>query len=137
MPNWKQMVLAALVPASAELVWVLYNTYVPLWLQTDQSSLPGGLTGFGLNAAAAGMILTIGNLIGLVINPVVGVLSDSTHSRLGRRKPWYLFPLPVILLTLCLIPLLGQSAGLPLFLLNLAVFLLALAVMRGPATVLL
>jgi len=137
MPNWKQMLLAALVPASAELVWVLYNTYVPLWLQADQTALTGGLTGFGLNAAVAGMILTIGNLIGLVINPVVGVLSDSTRSRLGRRKPWYLFPMPVILLTLSLIPLLGQSVGLPLFLLNLAVFLLALSVMRGPATVLL
>jgi hypothetical protein len=47
-PNWKQMLVAALVPASAELVWVLYNTYVPLWLQAGNANFSSNLSGFGL-----------------------------------------------------------------------------------------
>ena len=136
-PNWKQMLVAALVPASAELVWVLYNTYVPLWLQAGNPNFASNLNGFGLSAAATGLILTLGNLIGLMVNPVVGLLSDSTHSRFGRRKPWYVLPAPFILLTLCLIPFLAQNATLTVFLLNLGLFLFALAITRGPATVLL
>lgn len=131
------MLVAALVPASAELVWVLYNTYVPLWLQAGNPNFASNLSGFGLSAAATGLVLTLGNLIGLVVNPVVGILSDSTHSRFGRRKPWYALPAPFILLTLCLIPFLAQNATLTIFLLNLGLFLFALAIIRGPATVLL
>jgi maltose/moltooligosaccharide transporter len=136
-PNWKQMLVAALVPASAELVWVLYNTYVPLWLQAGNPHFPSKLSGFGMSAAAAGLILTLGNLIGLLVNPVVGILSDATHTRFGRRKPWYFLPAPLLLLSLCLIPLLAQSSTLTIFILDLGVFLFALAIMRGPATVLL
>lgn len=131
------MLVAALVPASVELVWVLYNTYVPLWLQAGNPNFPSSLTGFGLSAATAGLILTLGNLIGLIVNPIVGILSDSTHTRFGRRKPWYTIPSPLLLLTLCLIPFLADSSSLTVFLLNLGVFLFALAIMRGPATVLL
>jgi Na+/melibiose symporter-like transporter len=136
-PNWKQMLVAALVPASAELVWVLYNTYVPLWLQAGNSNFSSTLAGFGLSAAAAGLILTLGNLIGLIVNPIVGILSDSTHTRFGRRKPWYALPAPLLLLTLCLIPFLARSSTLTIFLVNMGVFLFSLAIMRGPATVLL
>lgn len=135
--RWKQMLVAALVPASAELVWVLYNTYVPLWLQAGNPNFSSMLAGFGLSAVAAGLILTLGNLIGLIVNPIVGILSDSTHTRFGRRKPWYSLPAPLLLLTLCMIPFLAQSSTLTIFLVNVGVFLFALAIMRGPATVLL
>lgn len=67
----------------------------------------------------------------------MGILSDSTRSRFGRRKPWYTLPAPFILLTLCLIPFLAHSSTLTVFLLNLGLFLFALAITRGPATVLL
>jgi len=133
------MLIAALVPASAELVWILYNTYVPLWLQAGNSVFSGetSLQGFGLSAVTTGTILTIGNLIALVVSPIVGILSDSTHSRFGRRMPWYTFPAPFIILTLCLIPYLSQHATLKLFMINIGIFLVALAIIRGPSTVLL
>ena len=124
------MLVAAFVPASAELVWVLYNTYVPLWLQAGNESFSSNLAGYGLSAATTGLLLTLGNLIGLAVNPIVGILSDSTHTRFGRRKPWYTLPAPLLLLTLCLIPFLAQFATLTVFLLNLGLFLFALAIMR-------
>jgi len=42
----------------------------------------------GLNAGLAGTILLIGKIWDAVNDPIVGVLSDRTRSRWGRRYPW-------------------------------------------------
>ena len=34
------------------------------------------------------LIMTVGGLLGLVASPIVGMLSDRTRSRWGRRAPW-------------------------------------------------
>lgn len=44
----------------------------------------------GLNAGLAGLILMIGKIWDAVNDPIVGVLSDRTHTRWGRRRPWIL-----------------------------------------------
>ena len=38
--------------------------------------------------AALALILGVAGIVGVVVNPVVGKLSDRTTSRLGMRKPW-------------------------------------------------
>jgi GPH family glycoside/pentoside/hexuronide:cation symporter len=45
----------------------------------------------GLAAGLAGSILLISKIWDAVNDPIVGVLSDRTHSRWGRRHPWMLF----------------------------------------------
>lgn len=45
----------------------------------------------GLNAALAGSILMIGKIWDAVNDPLVGVLSDRTQHRWGRRLPWMLW----------------------------------------------
>jgi glycoside/pentoside/hexuronide:cation symporter, GPH family len=42
----------------------------------------------GLSAGLAGSVLMIGKIWDAVNDPIVGVLSDRTHSRWGRRHPW-------------------------------------------------
>ncbi len=42
----------------------------------------------GLNAALAGSVLMIGKVWDAINDPLVGVLSDRTQSRWGRRYPW-------------------------------------------------
>ena len=42
----------------------------------------------GLNANLAGMILLIGRIWDGINDPLIGWLSDRTHSRWGRRYPW-------------------------------------------------
>jgi glycoside/pentoside/hexuronide:cation symporter, GPH family len=42
----------------------------------------------GLNPALAGSILMIGKVWDAVNDPIVGILSDRTRSRWGRRLPW-------------------------------------------------
>ena len=44
----------------------------------------------GLNPLAAGTVLLIGKVWDAVNDPLVGVLSDRTQTRWGRRYPWIL-----------------------------------------------
>lgn len=44
----------------------------------------------GVGAALAGAVLFVPKLLDLVVNPIVGRLSDSTDSALGPRRPWML-----------------------------------------------
>jgi len=45
----------------------------------------------GLNPGIAGSILMIGKIWDAVNDPLVGVLSDRTQSRIGRRLPWMIW----------------------------------------------
>ena len=38
--------------------------------------------------AALSLVTGVGAIVAVIVNPVVGVLSDRTTSRFGRRKPW-------------------------------------------------
>ncbi|MDX2272834.1 MAG: MFS transporter [Cyanobacteriota bacterium] len=45
----------------------------------------------GLSAGLAGSILALSKVWDAINDPIVGVLSDRTQSRWGRRRPWILF----------------------------------------------
>lgn len=45
----------------------------------------------GMNAALAGSVLMIGKVFDAINDPIVGVLSDRTKSKWGRRLPWMLY----------------------------------------------
>ncbi|MEU6781263.1 MFS transporter [Nonomuraea angiospora] len=47
--------------------------------------------------SALGLVIGVGTLVGIVIGPIVGLLSDNTTSRLGRRRPWLLAGMPVLI----------------------------------------
>jgi Na+/melibiose symporter-like transporter len=151
--SWGRIVLVCFITASTELMWTLYNTYVPIWLQAGNPAFNLGTEanvtiGFGLGAFVTGLILTLDNIAGLFISPVVGLISDTTRSRFGRRKPWIIFTMPVMILAFILIPVFvmaipadlnGQTAKLTPylvpFILMLVVMLIAYAVIRTPADV--
>ncbi|MGB7485433.1 MAG: MFS transporter, partial [Phormidesmis sp.] len=42
----------------------------------------------GMRPAVAGSVLAVGKIWDAVNDPLVGMLSDRTHSRWGRRYPW-------------------------------------------------
>lgn len=45
-------------------------------------------TQYGLSLATIGLVFLIGRFWDVATDPIVGVLSDRTRSRWGRRKPW-------------------------------------------------
>lgn len=46
---------------------------------------------FGLEGAIAGTIMLIARIVDAFVDPTVGVLSDRTHSRWGKYRPWILW----------------------------------------------
>ena len=66
----------------------------------------------GINPLAAGTVLLIGRVWDAVNDPLVGMLSDRTQTRWGRRYPWILLstlPFGITFFLMWLVP--GGSAG--------------------------
>lgn len=105
---------------AAQFTWVIYNTYVPIFLQTgapafdalrnsaDQARL---VDGFGLSAVQTGFIMSLDNIAAFLIQPLTGVLSDRGRGRYGRRLPYLILGMPAAALGMALIPLLLPEAG--------------------------
>lgn len=53
-----------------------------------------------LSPVAVGLIFFVGRVWDAVSDPIVGMLSDRTRTRLGRRRPWMLCALPVLCLAI-------------------------------------
>lgn len=58
----------------------------------------------GADEATMPLLWLAGPMTGLIIQPIVGALSDRTHSRLGRRTPYFLVGAVICSLCLFLMP---------------------------------
>ncbi|MGH2541630.1 MAG: MFS transporter, partial [Ardenticatenaceae bacterium] len=67
------------------MMWTTYNEYVPQFLRGT----------FGLPALVVLAVLTLDNLLGFFLEPLTGLVSDSTRTRWGRRLPWILVAAPL------------------------------------------
>jgi maltose/moltooligosaccharide transporter len=131
------------------IMWALYNTYVPIYLQAGNPAFDANLAvqtfGFGLSATLTGFIMTLDNIAAFFIQPIMGAISDRTYTRIGRRMPYILIFAPIAVLAFVLIPLVpqmipaelngqvSQLSGLfAFFVAALGVMLLAMAVFRTP-----
>lgn len=100
-------------------LWSIYNSYVPVFLK--ELMLPSTLVGF---------IMTIDNIFAVVMLPYIGVLSDLTRTRIGRRKPYIIAGAPPAALTFALIPLF--KAELTPMMLTIIVMNFSMALFRSP-----
>lgn len=57
----------------------------------------------GLSLAAVGGVLLAARLWDVVTDPVIGALSDRTRSRFGRRRPWMVAAVPLLMLSVWMI----------------------------------
>ena len=137
------------------LLWSLYNAFVPIFLQAGnaeftQQLLEKGkalptIAGFGLSAGLAGFIMTLDNIAAVFIQPWIGVRSDKTRTKWGRRIPYILLGAPIAAVAFIAIPFvvkaipqsvsgqLGQLQGLfALFVFVIGVMLLAMSIFRTP-----
>ncbi len=135
------------------IMWALYNTYVPIYLQAGNPAFDSKLAvqtfGFGLSATLTGFIMTLDNIAAFFIQPIMGAISDRTYTRIGRRMPYILVFAPIAVLAFVLIPLVPQmipaelngqvsqlSGPFAFFVVALGVMLLAMAVFRTPVVAL-
>lgn len=69
-------------------------TFVPALYSSPEHGLP---------MAMVGTILLVSRITDAITDPIVGELSDRTRSRWGRRKPWILAGLPLLMLTVMMV----------------------------------
>lgn len=53
----------------------------------------------GLDLAAVGLILMLARISDVITDPLIGRLSDRTHTRFGRRRPWVFAGVPLMMIS--------------------------------------
>ncbi len=77
--------------------WSLYNTQV-------NQQLDIYFAGFALAGFTVGIIMAIDNIIGVIIQPIMGNLSDNTRTKYGRRIPYIVIGVILSAIFFALIP---------------------------------
>lgn len=88
----KVVVFISIMFTSTILAWEMYDSQVSISLYQYLGSL-----------ALVGLIMGLDNLLGLIIQPVMGNRSDNTRSRYGRRIPYLIIGVPLAALFFALI----------------------------------
>lgn len=65
----------------------------------------------GLNMGLMALVLVLARMSDVITDPLIGTLSDRWQTRLGRRKPWLLMGMPIMLLGTVMIFMPPDSAG--------------------------
>lgn len=77
--------------------WSLYNTRV-------SQQLDDYFAGFVLAGLIVGILMALDNLIGVIIQPIMGTVSDNTRSKYGRRMPYIIIGIICSAIFFALIP---------------------------------
>ncbi|OBZ66441.1 General alpha-glucoside permease [Grifola frondosa] len=78
-PRWAQLPAITVGLLGVQVLWSVEMSYGTPYLIS-----------LGLSKSAVAMVFLAGPVSGLVVQPLVGVLSDNSKSRLGRRRPYML-----------------------------------------------
>jgi MFS family permease len=76
----------------SQAVFALFNFGMPLYLET-----------YHLPAPLIGLLANERSFVGAFVQPIVGRVSDRTRTPLGRRRPFFLFGVPLMALSLGLL----------------------------------
>jgi glycoside/pentoside/hexuronide:cation symporter, GPH family len=91
----------------------------------------------GLSPGAAGLILLLGRVWDAITDPWMGMISDRTRSRLGRRRLWILLgavPFGLIYMALWWVPPFGETGRFFYYLVVILAFNTAFTVVNVPYT---
>ena len=117
--NYRKTFLIGFGFFASSLAWSLYNSFVPVLLKERYLE----------STALIGFIMTIDNIFGVVFQPLVGQLSDRTHTRIGKRMPYILFGIPVCAAAFFFIPRTGSLVAMMSVII---LFNLVMSIWRSP-----
>lgn len=100
----------------------------------EVATAAGGIT---LVPLFIGIIMTFDNIFGVIFQPAFGKLSDNTHSRFGKRRPYVIYGAPISAVLFALIPLIAaRFDSLPLTMLFIILFVFVMSLWRAPVVAL-
>lgn len=124
--NYKRTFFVGLAFLSISAFWQMYDNIIPLILQNT----------FHLNESVIGMIMAMDNVLAVVLLPIMGGLSDKVDTRWGKRTPFIVFGTTAAILLMMLLPTADKTKNLWLFVIALALTLIAMGTYRSPAVAL-
>ena len=107
--NYKNTLLVGLAFLTISAFWQLYDFIIPLLLKNT----------FHVNDTLAGFIMSLDNIVALFMLPLFGMLSDKTHSRMGRRIPYVIGGTIAAAAFMMLIPYAAHAQQLVIFMIAL------------------
>ena len=106
--NYKRTFVIGFAFFGILMLWQVYNTYCPLIL-TELFKNVFGITDEKQVQYIVGVLMACDNIVALFMLPIFGKLSDTTHTRFGKRMPYIVigtiasaivFPLIVVMFLL-------------------------------------
>ncbi|MFX1571556.1 MAG: MFS transporter [Promethearchaeota archaeon] len=105
--------------------WSLYNTQV-------NQQLDLYFTGIAIAGLIVGALMTIDNIVGVIIQPIMGSVSDKTRTRYGRRMPYIIVGVISSAIFFALIPT-GFGTSLVILILWMFLFSVSMGFYRSQA----
>lgn len=124
--NYKRTFFVGLAFLSISAFWQMYDSIVPLILQNT----------FHLNESVIGAIMAIDNVLAVFLLPIIGTLSDKVDTKWGKRTPFIVLGTITAVVLMMLLPYADKQRMLGLFVVALALTLIAMAMYRSPAVAL-
>lgn len=121
--NYKRTVLIGFAFMSILAFWQFYDQVIPYLLENT----------FGLSTFAANAIMSVDNVLALFMLPLFGMLSDRTHTRLGKRTPYILFGTLAAVVLMLIIAYFESVVNFAGFTVSLIALLVVMAIYRTPA----
>ena len=120
--NQKKTFLLGFGFLGISMIWSMYNAYVPIFLKET----------FNMPFSLVGGIMTIDNILAIVLLPFLGALSDRTHSRIGKRRPYILLGAPLAMIFFIIIPFANFYQNLALMMGTVILMNLSMSLFRSP-----
>ena len=97
-----------------------------IWIPAHYS---GGL---GISLATVGTILMLARFTDVITDPIMGEISDRWRTRFGRRKPWILLGMPIMMYGVYKLFIPPEGVGIWYFLVYLTMFFLGSTIIALP-----
>ncbi len=119
--NVRNTFFVGLVFFSTLMFWEIYNKVVPLLLE-----------GFNLNNLETGIIMALDNILAVVLLPFIGIWSDKTKTKIGKRMPFIIVGIVGVVISMIFIPIASNGNSLILFITVLGFVLIFMSLFRSP-----
>ena len=121
--DYKRTILIGFAFMSILAFWQFYDQVIPYLLEEK----------FGLKTVTANAIMSVDNILAVFMLPLFGMISDKTHTKLGKRTPYILFGTLISVALMAGMAYHVNKSNFIGFLVTLFALLVVMAVYRSPA----
>ena len=121
--NYKRTILIGFAFMSILAFWQFYDQVIPYILEEK----------FNLSTFKANALMSVDNVLAVFMLPLFGMLSDKTHSRLGKRTPYILYGTVCAVILICVLAMFEKTNNFTGFIIALMALLVVMSIYRSPA----